>query len=73
MFASSLFYPLQNLPSWFRIAAYTNPMTWQTDVLRYCTLGIGEMRILVFETFAFLVFTVLSFLGAVHAVNHSAE
>lgn len=73
MFASSLFYPLENLPSWFTITARLNPMTWQTDVLRYCTLGVGETTLLLWESLAFTVFTLVAFLGAVNAVNHSGE
>ncbi len=73
MFASSLFYPLENLPSWFRICARANPVTWQTDVLRYTTLGAGDFSIVLWEGAAFLVFTTVAFFGAVRALNHAGE
>src|SRR5258705_11226505 len=33
MFASSMFYPLEPLPAWFRITALLNPITWEIDWL----------------------------------------
>jgi ABC-2 type transport system permease protein len=56
MFISTLFYPLEHLPTWFRGAALFNPMTWQVDLLRYTMLGIGS-PLLWMETIGFLVFT----------------
>jgi ABC-2 type transport system permease protein len=73
MFASSLFYPLENLPAWFRITARLNPVTWQTDALRYATLGVGDLSVIILETAAFLVFTTVAFFGAVRALNHAGE
>lgn len=35
MFMSPLFYPIADLPRWFRWTALTNPMTWQVDLLRF--------------------------------------
>jgi ABC-2 type transport system permease protein len=73
MFTSSLFYPLENLPAWFRIAARLNPMTWQTDILRYSTLGTGEASLLWWEGLAYLLFTTVSFVGALRALNRASE
>src|SRR5262247_1843437 len=42
LFASSMFYPLDPLPRLFRVAALANPITWQIDVLRYATIGVGD-------------------------------
>src|SRR2546430_9218746 len=42
LFASSMFYPLDPLPRVFRMAALANPITWQIDVLRYATIGVGD-------------------------------
>ena len=58
MFMSTLFYPLEQLPAWFRGVAMFNPMTWQVDVLRYTTLGVATPALLI-EAIAFLGFTVL--------------
>jgi ABC-2 type transport system permease protein len=73
MFASSLFYPLENLPSWFRICARLNPVTWQTDVLRFTTLGVGDLSVVLMEGAAFVVFTTITFFAAVKALNHAGE
>lgn len=61
MFASSLFYPAEALPSWLQAIAHGNPFTWHTDILRFLTIGMGEARVVVFELGAFLLFTLLSF------------
>ena len=58
MFVSTLFYPLEQLPSWFRGAALVNPMTWHVDLLRYSTLGISSPLLLA-EAAAFAVFTLI--------------
>jgi ABC-type multidrug transport system permease subunit len=73
MFASSLFYPLENLPVWFRTIARLNPVTWQTDALRYATLGAGDLTLILIESAAFLGFTIFAFFGAVRALNHAGE
>jgi ABC-2 type transport system permease protein len=73
MFASSLFYPLENLPAWFRITARMNPVTWQTDALRYSTLGTGDLSLILIEAAAFLVFTIVAFFGAVRALNRAGD
>src|SRR5687768_14588044 len=46
MFFSSMFYPLTNMPVWFRVPSYLNPMTWQVDLLRFSLLGVGSARML---------------------------
>jgi ABC-type multidrug transport system permease subunit len=69
LFASSMFYPLEPLPEVFRRVAYANPITWQVDVLRYATVGIGEPRVLVIEAAAFLVFTAATFFAALWSLH----
>jgi ABC-2 type transport system permease protein len=69
LFASSMFYPLEPLPRLFRIAALINPITWQIDVLRYATIGVGDAAAVAIESAAFVVFTVASFAAAVHALE----
>ncbi len=70
LFASSMFYPLEPLPAAFRVAAYANPITWQVDVVRYATIGVGEPTRLALEAAAFLLFTAASFGVAVHALRN---
>lgn len=72
MFFSSLFYPLDGLPAWFRAIAYLNPMTWQVDLIRYSLLGTGEQMALWFEGAALLAFAALSLAFAVRALNRAA-
>ena len=61
LFASSMFYPIEPLPGWFRTAAILNPITWHVDVLRYATIGLGDPGKIALEGAAFLIFTAASF------------
>ena len=65
LFASSMFYPIDQLPAAFRTAAYANPITWQVDVLRYATTGLGRADLLWLEAAGFTLFTAASFVAAV--------
>jgi len=70
LFASSMFYPLEPLPRALRAAAYANPITWQVDVVRYATIGVGNGRWIAIEAGGFLVFTAAAFLVAVQALRN---
>jgi ABC-type polysaccharide/polyol phosphate export permease len=69
LFASSMFYPLEPLPKWFRVAASMNPITWQIDWFRYTSIGLGNGRKIMLEGLAFLVFVGASFLFASRALQ----
>jgi ABC-type multidrug transport system permease subunit len=69
LFASSMFYPLEPLPSAIRTVAMANPITWHVDVLRYATIGLGAGRAMVWESIAFLAFTIVAFLMAVRSLE----
>jgi ABC-type multidrug transport system permease subunit len=69
LFVSSMFYPLEPLPRVFRWAGFLNPITWQVDVLRYCTIGLGVPARVALEGLAFLGFTAVSFVFAVRALR----
>ncbi|HKV27852.1 MAG TPA: ABC transporter permease [Candidatus Acidoferrales bacterium] len=69
LFASSMFYPLAPLPRWFRITALANPITWQVDLLRYGSIGLGAPRQILFEAIAFTIFAVASFGYAVRSLR----
>lgn len=71
MFFSSMFYPLTDLPAWFRVAAYLNPMTWQVDLLRFSLLGVGTPTTLLVEGGAIVVFSLVCLMLAVHALNRA--
>src|SRR5688572_17471687 len=70
LFASSMFYPIEPLPFAFQAAAYANPITWQVDVIRYLTIGTGDPVLIAIESAAFLVFTVVTFAIAGHALRN---
>src|SRR6202171_552590 len=69
MFASSMFYPLEPLPAWFRITALLNPITWEIDWLRYTSIGIGNFHSILLEGVAFLVFSLACFAYAVRCLQ----
>ena len=69
IFASSMFYPVDVLPRWFRDAALANPITWEVDFLRLTSIGQGDPRRVAMEAAAFAVFAIASFLLAVRALQ----
>jgi len=69
LFASSMFYPLEPLPKWFRTAALLNPITWQVDWLRYSSIGLGTPGRIVLEGAAFAVFSVAAFAYAIRCLK----
>lgn len=73
LFASSMFYPLEPLPETFRQVAYANPITWQVDVLRYATIGMGDGATVFREAGAFAAFTITVFLLAVRALSRAGR
>jgi ABC-2 type transport system permease protein len=64
LFASSMFYPIDPLPQAFRAIALVNPITWQVDVMRFATIGLGDPGVIAIEAAGFLAFTALAFAGA---------
>ncbi len=69
LFASSMFYPLEGLPAWFRRAALANPITWEIDWLRWTSIGLGNLRGAAIEGFAFVLFALASFVFAVRSLQ----
>ena len=69
LFASSMFYPVDPLPSPIRELAYANPITWQVDVLRYATIGFGSASTIALEGVAFCAFSAASFGAALWALQ----
>ncbi|MGH9788565.1 MAG: ABC transporter permease [Candidatus Acidiferrales bacterium] len=69
LFCSSIFYPLDPLPGWFRAVALVNPLTWQVDILRYATIGLGEPGTVLLEGAAFAVFSVVAFAYAIRCLK----
>ena len=71
MFLSSLFYPLDNVPTWLRLASLANPLTWLTDGLRWLVIGAGDRSFVLIEMALFLVFLVISFWLALKALQRA--
>jgi ABC-2 type transport system permease protein len=71
MFLSSMFYPIDQLPVWFRMLSWLNPMTWQVDVLRYCLLGIGSGTMVLAEFTGFMVFSLVCLTVAVKTIDRA--
>ena len=69
LLASSLFYPIEPLPRAFRLIALANPITWQVDLLRYGTIGYGNLHTLFLEAAAFSTFAIVCFAIAVRSLN----
>ena len=69
LFASSMFYPLDPLPRAFRAAALANPITWQVDLLRYSSIGMGAPRQILIEAIGFAIFALVSFAYAVRSLR----
>lgn len=72
MFLSPLFYPIAELPRWFRWTAYANPMTWQVDLLRFSLLDIGSLNAVLLEGSLFTLFTIVGLTLAVRALDRVA-
>jgi ABC-2 type transport system permease protein len=73
MFISNLFYPTTQLPAAVRWIAWGNPVTWQTDLLRYYTYPTAQLPYLALETVAFIVFVLVTFWLANRKLNGTIE
>jgi ABC-2 type transport system permease protein len=71
MFFSSMFYPLDDLPRWFQVVAYLNPLTWQTDLTRFALLGVGQRTELLYEGGALGLFCIVCLVFAVRSLNRT--
>jgi ABC-2 type transport system permease protein len=69
LFASSMFYPLDPLPRWFRVTALANPITWEVDLFRYTSIGLGVPKQLAWESIGFVLFALASFAYAVRCLR----
>jgi ABC-2 type transport system permease protein len=73
MFVSSLFYPLEQLPDWLRVPAMANPLTWHANIMRYLTIGSGDERTVLIQTFLYSCFVVISFILAKRMLQRATE
>jgi len=72
LFASSIFYPLDPLPRWLRSVAMLNPITWQVDLLRYGSIGLGTEHLVV-ESLAFVGFALVAFYFGIRTLNRASS
>lgn len=71
MFFSTMFYPVLDLPAWFRAVAHANPLTWQVDLLRFGLLGTGEPVTLALEAVALAAFAAAMLAAAVRTLRQA--
>jgi ABC-2 type transport system permease protein len=69
LFASSMFYPLEPLPGWLRTTALANPITWQVDLLRFASIGLGEPGRVALEAAGFALFALASLVYAIRSLE----
>jgi ABC-type multidrug transport system permease subunit len=60
------------LPVAFRAVARLNPITWQVDVLRFATIGLGGAEAIAAEAAAFVVFAAVCFWLAVKTLQRES-
>jgi len=66
---SPVFFPLAEMPGWFRAIASANPLTWSVDVLRGIAFGSDGPRRLVLEGAAYLAATAAAFVWALRSLR----
>ena len=66
---SPVFFPLEEMPGWFRAIAAANPLTWAVDVLRGIAFGSDRPRLLVLEGAAYLAATAAAFHWALKSLR----
>ncbi len=45
IFSSGAFFPLENVPAWFKAIAYVNPLTYSVDLMRWALAGVNSFPI----------------------------
>ena len=66
---SPVFFPLDQMPGWFRAIASLNPLTWSVDVLRGIAFDSVRPGRLVLEGAAYLAATSAAFLWALRSLR----
>jgi len=69
LFASPLFYPLEQMPLWFQALSLANPLTWAVDLLRALAFGDPRTTRLLLEGAAYLLGTGMAFAGALKSLR----
>jgi ABC-2 type transport system permease protein len=66
---SPVFYPLDQMPAWFRVLASANPLTWSVDLLRAIAFGDPRTGRLALEAAAYAVGTGAAFVWALRSLR----
>jgi ABC-type polysaccharide/polyol phosphate export permease len=66
---SPVFYPMEEMPAWFRTIALANPLTWSVDLLRAAAFGDPRTGRLAAEGAAYVAGTALAFLWALRSLR----
>jgi ABC-2 type transport system permease protein len=68
---SPVFYPLDQMPGWFRVIAWANPLTWSVDVLRAVAFGDVFASRIALETAAYVLATAAAFAWSLKSLRHA--
>ena len=66
---SPVFYPIDQMPVWFRVVAFANPLTWSVDILRAIAFGDPRTGRLTLEAAAYLAGTAAAFVWALRSLR----
>jgi ABC-2 type transport system permease protein len=69
MLCSSMFYSLENAPSWLRTMAYMNPATYMTDVMRAGIVGVPFDHQMLMNTLILFIFASAFFIIGISSVR----
>lgn len=70
IFASGAFFPLMNVPDWFKVISYLDPLTYSTDAMRGALANVYQFSLL--EDFvALLAFSAISLIVAIRTFERS--
>jgi ABC-2 type transport system permease protein len=66
---SPVFYPIDQMPAWFRVVAFANPLTWSVDILRAIAFGDPRTGRLTLEATAYIAGTAAAFVWALRSLR----
>ena len=66
---SPVFYPIVEMPAWFRVLASANPLTWSVDLLRAIAFGDPRTGRLMLEVAAYAGGTAAAFVWALRSLR----
>ena len=70
IFASGAFFPLMNVPEWFKVIAYLDPLTYSTDAMRGALVNVYQFD-MVRDFLALLAFSAISLYLAIRTFERT--